>query len=182
MNRSCPDAFLSAAKSPESFSADVAELRRVLDYNPESGVFRWKVRVAQRTAIGAVAGEKNAAGYLLIGVLGARIRAHRLAWIYSYGTHPAGDIDHIDGNRLNNALCNLRDVTRQMNLQNQRRPRSDGTTGYLGVSIDRRRGMFRAQIALPTGQQKFLGYHERPQDAHAAYLRAKRQLHEGCTL
>lgn len=106
--------------------------------------------------------------------------AHRLAWLYVYGEWPNGDIDHIDGDRLNNRIANLRDVSRRVNLENQRRPKACNKSGFLGVKTFRDQ-RFQARIQV-RGVQLHLGTFDTPHEAHAAYVAAKRNLHQGCTL
>ena len=92
---------------------------------------------------------------------------------------PAVRVDHIDGNRANNAIANLRDVTRSVNHQNLRRARSDSAHGFLGVSPFF--GKWKARITVNRVFQH-LGVFDTPEEAHAAYLEAKRRLHVGCTI
>ncbi|WP_230878255.1 HNH endonuclease signature motif containing protein [Burkholderia sp. 9779_493] len=113
---------------------------------------------------------------------GIRMYAHRLAWFYVYGEWPSGDIDHIDGVRTNNAINNLRDVPRGVNMQNQRRARSNNrTSGLLGVTWHARRYRWCAQIQVD-GKRKGIGYFDDAETAHQAYLDAKRKLHAGCSI
>jgi hypothetical protein len=174
-------AFLSPAKSQEDFAADVAELRRVLHYNPDTGVFTWACQLSYRGKIGDVAGAIDGNGYRMIGVRGRQLHAHRLAWLYIHGKWPEADIDHIDGVRSANRIANLRAVPRSVNAQNLKGPMRNSTTGFLGVTTDSRDGMFVVKIGLD-GKHHYLGRYETAPEAHAAYLRAKRRLHEGCTL
>lgn len=153
-------------------------LRELLHYDPETGVFTWKTKPGRRIRLGAQAGSA-AQGYLEIGVCGGRYRAHRLAWLYVYGVWPKHDIDHIDGNRANNAIANLRDVTRAVNIQNMRRPKPGNKSGYLGVAPCSSRWSAQVHVA---GKKRHLGVFDTPELAHAAYVEAKRRLHEGCTL
>ena len=151
-------------------------LRELLHYDPETGKF---LRIQRPEAI---IGRDNGEGYLLIFVNGKRHRAHRLAWLYMTGEWPAFDIDHIDGNRANNAFCNLRDVRRSKNLQNQRAAKSSNkSSGLLGVTWNKRRKTWLAQIFFD-GKNHTIGGFESPKEAHAAYLDAKRVHHEGCTI
>lgn len=181
LRKTDPNAFLSPAKSPEAFAADVAELRRLLNYEPETGVFTWACQLSCRGKIGAVAGAIDGNGYRMIGVRGRKLHAHRLAWLYVHGKWPEADIDHIDGVRSANRIANLRAVPRSINAQNLKRSMRNSTTGFLGVTTDSRDGMFVAKIGLD-GKRHYLGRYETAPEAHAAYLRAKRRLHEGCTL
>jgi len=157
----------------------VARLRELLAYDPEAGVFVWLVGRG-RAAAGAVAGTLARDGYLRIGVDGQGCAAHRLAWLMHYGEWPTGQIDHRDGCRTNNRIANLRDVTTSVNNQNQRKARADNKScGLLGVTANCGRWM--AQIQVDRKKRR-LGLFDTPERAHAAYLEAKRELHEGCTI
>jgi hypothetical protein len=169
-------------------------LRALLHYDPETGVFTWLPRElaefsdarAQRSwntkYAGKSAGGLNVVlGYVLIAVDGGRYFGHRLAWLYMTGEWPSRHVDHIDGQGWNNRWSNLRDVSAAVNLQNQRRARSNSESGLLGVHLDKRCGRYRAQIRV-SGKVHALGYHDTAEEAHAAYVEAKRRLHEGCTL
>lgn len=109
--------------------------------------------------------------------------AHRLAWVHVHGSWPAGDIDHINGDKLDNRIANLRDVTRSVNKENMRSARGDNKVGLLGVHV-RRQNTTRPYVASirVSGKLIHLGAHNTPEAAHAAYLEAKRRLHSGCTI
>lgn len=97
-------------------------------------------------------------------------RAHRLAWIYVYGTGSAPEIiDHRDINPLNNSIDNLRAATNAQNMANAKRPRHN-TSGYKGVCWCVREKKWRAGLVVA---QKwiFLGQFDDPREAHAAYMR-----------
>lgn len=111
---------------------------------------------------------------------GKEIYVHRLAFIQMTGEADSGlDVDHIDGNPSNNRWANLRLVTDNVNLQNQSRPHSNNKLGLLGVSPYKNK--YKAQIMVG-GRVRHIGYFFCPQEAHQAYLKAKRELHEGCTI
>lgn len=158
-----------------------AFVRELFHYDPETGVF---TRLVTRQGLGAragdVAGTLKPSGYLTIWICGANHMAHRLAWLYVHGKWPAHEIDHIDGNRANNAIANLRDVTRSVNHENLRSARSDSAHGFLGVSPFRKK-WWKARITV-NGKFQHLGTFRTPEEAHAAYLEAKRRLHVGCTI
>lgn len=157
-----------------------AFLRELFHYDPETGVFtRIVTRQGQGARAGDVAGTLKPSGYLTIWICGANHMAHRLAWLYVHGTWPAHEIDHIDGNRANNAIANLRDVTRSVNHENLRRARSDSAHGFLGVSPFF--GKWKSRITV-NGKFQHLGVYDTPEEAHAVYLEAKRRLHVGCTI
>lgn len=109
------------------------KLRELLHYDQETGIFTWKVSTSNRVKVGDVAGCPDGHGYLLISVQSRLYKAHRLAWLYVSGTWPTDQIDHINRNKTDNRITNLRDVTQKQNLQNKSK-RSDNTSGYPGVS------------------------------------------------
>jgi hypothetical protein len=156
-------------------------LREALLYDAGSGLFTWAIRTGGTASIGRVAGTMDSQGYTRIGIDGHVYRAHRLAWLFVTGDWPANEIDHIDGNKSNNQLSNLRDVSRQMNQQNQRRPHKRGGSGSLGVSMHQSTGKWRARI-WTNGKNKSLGLFDTKDMASAAYAGAKREHHEGSTL
>ena len=108
-------------------------LRSVLDYEPATGIFTWKVRTANNVKVGDATGSQNGEGYLLIRLQSRLHQAHRLAWFYVYGTWPEDQLDHINRNRSDNRISNLRAVTNKQNMQNAGK-RRDNTSGYQGVS------------------------------------------------
>jgi hypothetical protein len=97
------------------------------------------------------------------------------------GLWPQNDIDHRDGDKKNNRFSNLRDVTTQVNIQNQRRATKANKSGLLGAAFNRRLGKYVSGIGV-AGRTVYLGVFETAIEAHEAYLKAKRQLHEGNTL
>lgn len=156
-------------------------LREMLDYNQETGVFTWRVRSAHRVHVGDVAG-CICGKYASVHLLGKRYWAHRLAWLYVYGRWPTAQIDHINGNRTDNRISNLRDVSRVVNCQNQRLAhKNNRSSGLLGASRDEDGKKWKAQIRFG-GKRLHLGSYDTAEAAHAAYISAKRKLHEGCTV
>lgn len=155
-------------------------LREILDYDSTTGEFVWRVCLSTRMPAGKQAGWVGAQGYRVIRIQGKSWYAHRLAWFYIEGRWPEHDIDHIDGNRTNNARANLRDVTRSVNLQNQRRARKRKASGA-PLGVVRAGNRWAAQIVVD-GALKHLGSFGCPVEAHECYLAAKRKLHVGNTL
>jgi len=159
-------------------------LREVVEYDPATGIFTRRIRLAQRHQVGDradfVSTGTQLKGYRRLAIDSKRYLAHRCAWLYMYGEWPERDVDHINGDRGDNRLANLRDVARRTNLENLRKPRSDNHTGYLGV-IAHPGGRFRARIQH-NGKGIHIGMYATPDEAHAAYVEAKRRMHEGCTI
>lgn len=162
-------------------------LKELFDYTPETGVFRFRhdVRAGRNGAFlvasaGAVAGNVSpSTGYWYISIRGRRYAAHRMAFLYMTGAVPPDDVDHINGSKTDNRWRNLRPATRSQNMQNLFRAHADNTTGFLGV--ERKRGRFAARIAIG-GRRMSLGIFDTPEEAHAAYVAAKREVHERSTL
>ena len=123
------------------------KLRELLHYDPETGIFTRKVRTSSRIKIGDVAGCLSSRdGYLRIAVLSRDYLAHRLAWLYVYGNWPEDQIDHINRNRSDNRISNLRGVTNKQNLQNASKY-SHNTSGHTGVCWHKQCSKWVAQIA-----------------------------------
>src|SRR4051812_36538770 len=110
----------------------VERLHELLDYQPDTGVFRWKKRRGPRSA-GAIAGSVATKGYWRITLDGQECLAHRLAWLYVHGTWPDGELDHIDQVKTNNRISNLRPVTSSQNKQNISGPQRNNASGHRGV-------------------------------------------------
>jgi hypothetical protein len=170
------DYYKSAAKTaPVSHEV----LTHLLEYNPDTGLFINRVDRAPGGAVGEPAGSVFGNGYLAISIQGRRYYAHRLAWFYAHRVWPLHEVDHINGDRLDNRLCNLRDLPKAVNRQNIRAAQRDNALGLLGVS--KKDGKFAAQIHAK-GRRWLVGMFDTPEEAHAAYREAKRRLHEGCTI
>jgi hypothetical protein len=143
------------------------QIRELLSYDSSTGVFTRSVRTSNRIKAGSMAGSKDRKGYLCIRVLGRTHKAHRLAWIYVHGVWPAGEIDHINGDKADNRINNLRDVSKSTNQQNRRTVR--------GYSRDGLR--WKAQI-VANGSKFHLGCFGTEREAHDAYVRAKPEMHQ----
>lgn len=155
-------------------------VRERLSYDPITGVFT-RMTAWGRFSIGDIAGCKRKDGYREIKLDGRGYLAHRLAWLVVYGTWPAENIDHLNGIRDDNRIANLRDVTKYVNQQNTRCSYKGNVSGFLGVHWVKNIGKFTACIKS-NKQQIHLGCFTDPAEAHQAYLKAKRQLHAGCTI
>lgn len=157
-----------------------ARLHEVLHYDPRTGQFTWIANIYRKKLAGTIAGSIVTDGYWRIGLDKKAHKAHRLAWLYMYGEWP-DVIDHIDGNRLNNRISNLRNASRSINCQNLKRANTNNkSSGLLGVTRYKC-GVYGATIRV-NSKNKYLGSFANPTDAHAAYLVAKRKFHPGCTI
>lgn len=156
----------------------VLRLRDVLSYDALTGALTWKVSRGKAKA-GDQVTTVDARGYIVLGLDGVRLYAHRVALALHVGEWPTGVVDHIDGNKGNNAASNLRDVSVMVNAQNRRRVAARSKSKVLGVRPFH--GKWRAQISV-NGKGTFLGDFQTLEEAHSCYLAAKRELHAGCTL
>jgi hypothetical protein len=154
--------------------------RQLLKYDPETGALTWLVTNSNRAVAGSLVGRApKPNGYMQSMVDGVRHSQHRLAWLIWHGKWPSGDIDHINGNPADNRLVNLRDASKAINMQNQRRLPRNNSSGMVGVRPRGRR--FTAQIQVD-GKAIHLGTFDTAALADAARVDAKRRLHPGCTI
>lgn len=109
------------------------ELKKVINYEPATGIFTWLIDNVNKMKVGDVAGALHKHGYIIIGVFGKHYKAHRLAFLYMTGEWPTKFVDHKDTIRNNNQWNNLRESTRLENNNNANR-RKDNTSGFKGVS------------------------------------------------
>ncbi len=157
-----------------------SQAREIFTYEPDTGLFYWR-HPAYRRNIYKPAGCPDVKGYLQVGINGKTFKLHRIAWLMSYESWPLGQIDHIDGNKDNNRLSNLREATQTLNQENRRSPQSNNKIGILGVSLCKKTGKYKSQIQV-NNEQIIIGYYDSPEIAGDAYLEAKRLHHIGCTI
>lgn len=148
-------------------------VQQALEYDPVSGTFTWRSKRSNRVPAGARAGSVDAGGYLIIRISGANYKAHRLAWLQVNGEWPSGQLDHINGDKTDNRIANLRIATPAENAANRPR-RSNGRSGFKGVSWCNRTGKWLASIRSD-GRNRHLGYFTDPAEAHAVYAAAARE-------
>jgi hypothetical protein len=141
-------------------------LKDLLEYNPETGIFIWKVRTSKRVKIGDVAGCENSRGYVYIKVDNKNYRSHRLAWLYMTGEFPPDCIDHINGITNDNRWINLRSVTHSENMKNQKKLKNN-ISGHQGVSWDKPTEKWVARHTI-NNKLIHLGYFTNIEDAVAA--------------
>lgn len=150
------------------------ELKRLLDYDTETGMFTWKVVGGRNIFEGKKAGRINQDGYIEIKVAGKIYKAHRLAWLWLNGDIPP-IIDHINRDRADNRPCNLRPATRSQNRTNSILFHNNAT-GFMGVTKRHDCNRFNAKIRAD-GKNKHLGNFLSAEEAHAAYVREAIRLH-----
>lgn len=148
-------------------------LRERFHYDPESGAFTRIKGFSHNAVIGAPLELMDKCGYLYLRLHKRRFTIHRLIWMYVHGTWPA-NIDHINGNRSDNRILNLRECTVAENACNTSRP--TGISGYRGVYLDKRTGKWGARISKNRRDVR-LGFFDDPKSAHEAYCEAAKQLH-----
>lgn len=159
-------------------------LRQCFDYDPDSGILRWKIRPqrhfkTRRAAnawnakyAGTEAGCKDHLGYLLVQVDGSLRRAHRVIWKIVTGVEP-DSIDHVDGVPFHNSIRNLRDCCHQQNMQNVNPDRKNNTSGVKGVHNCK--GKWRAMIRSD-GKSRHIGIFDTIEQASAAYEAEAKRL------
>jgi hypothetical protein len=145
------------------------ELKDLLHYDPNTGLFTWRVSLNTRIKEGQEAGCLNNLGYVKITIRRRRHSAHRLAWLYVYGHNPPQYIDHINGVCSDNRAVNLRLATHSENLANAKK-RKNTVCHLKGVTL-RGDGRYLARITVKN-TQIYLGRYDTEQEAHAAYVAA----------
>lgn len=138
-------------------------LKEVLHYDPETGVFtslKWRGGVSQP---GVVCGCVQPHGYVRISVDGKPYYAHRLAWFYMTGRWPTHTIDHINRDRADNKIANLREATHRQQRGNTRL-RKDNKSGFKGVSFSCVMKKWHTQIGTRT-----VGFYTTKEEAAEAY-------------
>ena len=141
---------------------------RHFKYDPTTGIFS---RISLK---GRPTGRLRKDGYVYIGIGKTNIMAHRLAWLYMFGTLPSGMLDHIDGNRANNAISNLRIADNSKNAMNSGIRRTN-TSGFRGV-CRRNDGRYWAAMIRSGGARLYLGCFTSPEAASAAYEAKAREI------
>jgi len=141
-------------------------LKQLLHYDPLTGVFTRRMP-SGNAHVGDIAGWRMPINYWGINLSGRQYYAHRLAWLYVYGEWPRDQIDHINGNKTDNRIRNLREANDQQNRRNMGLPRTN-TSGFKGVVWFRRDSRWRAQIMLAK-KGIHIGYFDTKEEASAAY-------------
>lgn len=137
-------------------------------YDPETGLFTSRSR-------GVVVGSISRRGYTKITIGTKRFFAHRLAWLVTHGAWPQQQVDHINGIKTDNRLCNLRLASNAENTIN-RKKQANNKSGYKGVHFNKKHGKYHAQITI-CKKCKHLGSFDTAEEASAAYQTAAKEFH-----
>lgn len=159
---------------------EFSRANEILSYDPDTGYMTWKFRSAdQKFWNGRWAGRKvgfvSEAGYVMLQIKRQYFMAHRIAFLLMTGEMPTDLIDHIDGNRSNNAWSNLRHATRTQNNAN-RKMFSNNTSGYRGVTWNKRERKWVVSLSVD-GTKVHLGYFTDITEAASAYAAASLKYH-----
>lgn len=154
---------------------DIDALKDLIEYEPDTGIFRWKKSRAGHAKAGAEAGSVNAHGYINIQISGKDYRAHRLAYLISGFNIDGIQVDHINGIKTDNRLCNLRAADRFQNHQNMKLSKAN-TSGTKGVVFNKASGKWIVQIRA-FGKRHIIGYFDHKDEAAAAASKAREELH-----
>ena len=152
---------------------ELEKLELILDYNADTGEFKWTSFNSRNTNKGKIAGTKLSNKYIRIFIYGKLYQAHRLAWYMYYGKEPEHGLDHIDGDKHNNAIGNLRDVPQSSNAKNSSLSKSN-SSGFTGVTFMRKSKKWRSRIMVD-GADIHLGFYDDKQKAISARVRATRE-------
>ena len=155
------------------------ELKKILIYDSDTGIFRWRFSNKKAVHAGDTAGHKNKKGYIAIKYQDKSYLANRLAWLYTYGYNPENFIDHINRNTSDNRIVNLREATNQCNQRNSYNP-VDNTSGIKGIYLYKRLNKWASRI-VNNGNTIDLGTHHSFTEAVCHRLAAEQCLNwSGC--
>ena len=150
-------------------------LKNVLEYDADTGKFSWKVRVAKHVTVGDEPGGIDSMGYWSINLGGKHQKAHRLAWLYTYGYFPDTHIDHINRVKTDNRIVNLRLATVSQNAMNKDKQRNN-TSGHKGVYLAKKSQKWVAQCTV-NKVTKHIGTYSDLGEAKAAYVEYAKVAH-----
>ncbi len=158
-----------------------ARAREMLSYAPNTGHLVWRPGFGSRRTGSRAGCRSKARGHRYVRIDDVLCLEHRIAWLIVHGVLPEDEIDHINGVKDDNRMENLRVADHRTNMQNLRKALSTNKLGLLGVQ-ERCDGKKWCARIIANGKTHHLGSFDTPERAHAAYLTAKRKLHDGCTI
>jgi len=139
--------------------------REYLDYDPDTGIILWKKQASSKALVGQEAGTVHPRGYIQIKLKGEQKQCHVVAWFLHHGEWPDGQIDHINGIKIDNRISNLRVVTSRENQQNRSEHRDGRLVGARPLGKK-----WQSQIQVG-GKDYHLGMFPTEQEAHETYMR-----------
>jgi hypothetical protein len=142
----------------EEYMSSLAYFQSILDYDHEKGIFYWKISKSSRAQKGKQAGYIHCYGYRIISIDKKNYQEHRLVWLFNHGVWPKNMLDHINGIRDDNRICNLREANIYQNNYNAKL-RKDNTSGVKGVTWNKWNKKWHVQMRH-NGKNKFYGYFE----------------------
>lgn len=153
-------------------------VRECFDYNPETGDLIWRARPGARRNwnnqfAGTIAGSSARHGYLKVSIDGGHYQAHRVVWLWNYGSLENLQVDHIDHDRRNNRVSNLRLVTLRENGMNIGLPKGN-KSGVVGVRWRPKASRWHAYITVHQ-RHIDLGFFEKKSDAVAVRRAAEKE-------
>jgi len=151
------------------------EIHKYFIYIPETGVFLNRITRSNQAKEGHQSGCVDQTGYIYIYFKMTRLLAHRMAWMYMYGIEPDGQIDHINGDRTDNRIANLRVSTAHQNARN-RGLSKNSSTGFKNISWNAERGSWEVSIKM-NGKKAFFKRFKILQEAQRAAISAREELH-----
>jgi hypothetical protein len=150
------------------------ELNSILAYDPLTGILIWKDNRSNMIK-GSIAGSVNSAGYKTITINSKTFRVQRIIWIMMFGYIPNDFfIDHVNGNKIDNRLENLRLATNSQNQQNRPAPKNN-SSGYRGVTWHKQMNKWMARISHH-GKRKLIGFFDSAEDAYKAYKNEAKEI------
>ena len=159
----------------------VERVRELFECDLASGLLKWRITKNHLSKAGTIAGCVRADGRRVVRVDGVLHLAYRIIWVYAYGIPPKNGIDHLNGDPTDNRIENLRDVPQEINSHNHHRAHIDKKTGLLAGAYLMPSKRWMAHIGVK-GKIVYLGRFDTEVLAHTAYINAKRELHQGCTV
>ena len=164
------------------YNFSLEELKKQLHYDPITGIFtRVSKPKGSRAILGPVKAQKKKEGHLRMTIFGHQIYLAILAWFYMTGNWPTQIVDHKNGISDDNRWDNLREVTKVGNLHNQTKAHHHNKSGLLGAHYDKKRNKYESALWV-NGQRIRLGRFDTAEEAHSAYVKAKRIHHPTCTI
>jgi len=154
---------------------DISVLNHFFDYCKTTGILKWKTPSSKKTKVGNIAGSSDGSGYIVVNLHGKHYPVHRIAWKIVYGRDPSNLIDHINENRSDNRISNLREAEHWQNLCN-RGKNSNNTSGIKNICFDKSKGLWMGSLAR-NRKTIFCKYSKNISVVEAALVEARKKHH-----